>query len=72
MTREEALDILKYASDDEDLGNRLREAVQMAVPALEHNTPCSRCRYNEDDDIVCEVCPAMPPYKEEGAENGET
>lgn len=31
----------------------------------EYKTPCSLCRYIDDDSGLCDMCPAMPREREE-------
>ena len=67
MTRAEAIAyIAEWLKDEYALNNKDREVLNMAISALEaQNTPCSHCRFIDDDSGLCEVCPAMPPMKRE-------
>lgn len=75
MTREEALEILKgmkypynYKNNKMIISNlnEETEALEMAISALDNKTPCSLCRFVDDDSDLCDMCPAMP--NERGAE----
>ena len=67
MTREEAINQLKinkqdytYMMDD--------DAVDMAIKALGHTSPCDLCRHNppsSGDGKPCSMCPACSGGNEE-------
>jgi hypothetical protein len=70
MTREETKTILKNAAwlgthEDRD---KVEQAVDMAISALEMNVPCSLCRFRYDNSGLCAKCPAMPVVR--GGNNG--
>lgn len=48
-----------------DVGD-YREALCMAISALTLKSPCSLCRFRNEDTGICDMCPAMP--LERGAE----
>lgn len=68
MTREEAIEfgkrILCIAHPQED--ESAYEFTQMAISALTLKSPCSLCRFRNEDTGICDMCPAMP--LERGAE----
>lgn len=68
MTREEAIYELKNAAwlGTDHSRARTEEAVEMAISALTLKSPCSLCRYRNEDTGLCDMCPAMP--LERGAE----
>ena len=64
MTPEEAIaeiSFLKVA-----VNKVMEQALEMAISALDNKTPCSLCRFRNEDTGICDMCPAMP--KERGAE----
>lgn len=68
MTREEAIAILQdeaYFLYEDDVPYN-RQAFEMAISALTLKSPCSLCRYRNEDTGLCDMCPAMP--LERGAE----
>lgn len=68
MTREEAIYELKNAAwlGTDHSRARTEEAVEMAISALTLKSPCSLCRFRNEDTGICDMCPAMP--LERGAE----
>lgn len=78
MTREEAIEFIKNIIGEESgrcigkegfyaelIGYHI-EALKMAISALTLKSPCSLCRFRNEDTGICDMCPAMP--KERGAE----
>ena len=68
MTREEAIYELKNAAwlGTDHSRARTEEAAEMAISALTLKSPCSLCRFRNEDTGICDMCPAMP--FERGAE----
>ena len=66
MTREEAIVILKDEAEYKKDYPYDRQAFEMAISALTLKSPCSLCRFRNEDTGICDMCPAMP--KERGAE----
>lgn len=66
MTREVAIkaiqDFIGWFKED----SLIRKALEMAISALDNRTPCSLCRFRNEDTGICDMCPAMP--NERGAE----
>ena len=56
MTREEALQILDTIPT---IGEQV-DALEMAISALTLKSPCSLCRFRNEDTGICDMCPAMP------------
>lgn len=65
MTREEANFYLANM-DRKYMEKGMSEALDMAISALDNKTPCSLCRFRNEDTGICDMCPAMP--LERGAE----
>ena len=67
MTREEAIKWLKESLKETDfMYEQMERAIEMAISALTLKSPCSLCRFRNEDTGICDMCPAMP--KERGAE----
>lgn len=66
MTREEAIKIIQELMTACTPDSKYYKVGQMAISALDNKTPCSLCRFVDDDSDLCDMCPAMP--NERGAE----
>lgn len=64
MTNEEAkrrlLDIERCTPINTRDDVRDFEALEIAISALDNKTPCSLCRFRNEDTGICDMCPAMP------------
>lgn len=62
MTREEAIEWFKNSA----FYHKDHEPFNMAISALTLKSPCSLCRFRNEDTGICDMCPAIP--LERGAE----
>lgn len=44
----------------------MEQALEMSIQALTLKSPCSLCRYRNENTSLCDMCPARP--NERGAE----
>lgn len=66
MIREEAIEVIQKFMGWFKSDSRIYKALEMAISALTLKSPCSLCRYRNEDTGLCDMCPAMP--LERGAE----
>ena len=64
MTRERAAEIcqsIKFMVDNEYYSEEVEEALNMAIQALEKQSPCDMCEHQKEDCWeMCQFCPAEP------------
>lgn len=75
MSREEAIKVINNHLEhwkrlvrgkicDETEGAETISAFELAISALTLKSPCSLCRFRNEDTGICDMCPAMPLERE--------